>query len=83
MQFKKLKNKKIEKKKAINDYAKLINKKGVPKVRPRKWIIKKNMKKIEDKQFTTNLINHNKKQIEFFEGRKKKDNIKTILRWKQ
>ena len=38
------------------------------------------MKKIEDKQFTTNLINHNKKQIEFIEGRKKKDNIKTILR---
>ena len=36
MQFKKLKKKKIEKKKAINDYAKLINKKGVPKVRPRK-----------------------------------------------
>ena len=35
MQFKKLKKKKIEKK-AINDYAKLINKKGVPKVRPRK-----------------------------------------------
>ena len=30
------------------------------------------MKKIEDKQFTTNLINQNKKQIEFFEGRKKK-----------
>ena len=30
------------------------------------------MKKIEDKQFTTDLINHNKKQIEFFEGRKKR-----------
>ena len=26
------------------------------------------MTKIEDKQFATDLINHNKKQIEFFEG---------------
>ena len=30
------------------------------------------MKKIEDKQFITDLIENNKKQIEFFEGRKKK-----------
>ena len=30
------------------------------------------MKKIEAKQFTTDLINQNKKQIEFFEGRKKR-----------
>ena len=28
----------------------------------------KKMTKIEDKQFATDLINHNKKQIEFFEG---------------
>ena len=34
------------------------------------------MKKIEDKQFTTDLINHNKKQIEFFEGRKKQKHKK-------
>ena len=31
---------------------------------------------MKDKQFMTELINHNKKQIEFFEGRKKKENIK-------
>ena len=32
---------------------------------------------MEDKQFMTDLINHNKKQIEFFDGRKKKkENIK-------
>ena len=30
------------------------------------------MKKIEDKQFTTDLMNYNKKQNEFFEGKKKK-----------
>ena len=30
------------------------------------------MKKTEAKQFTTDLINQNKKQIEFFEGRKKR-----------
>ena len=34
------------------------------------------MKKIEDKQFTTNLTNHNKKQIEFFQGRKKRKHKK-------
>ena len=34
------------------------------------------MKKIEDKQFTTDLINHNKKQIEFFEGRNKRKHKK-------
>ena len=34
------------------------------------------MKKIEDKQFTTDLTNHNKKQIEFFEGRKKQKHKK-------
>ena len=32
----------------------------------------KKVKKKEDKQFTTDLINHNQKQIEFFEGRKKR-----------
>ena len=31
---------------------------------------------MKDKQFMTELINRNKKQIEFFEGRKKKENIK-------
>ena len=30
------------------------------------------MKKTKDKQFTTDLINHTKNQIEFFEGRKKR-----------
>ena len=30
------------------------------------------MKKIEDRQFTTNFINHNKKQTESFEGREKR-----------
>ena len=30
------------------------------------------MQKIGDKQFTIDLINHNKKETEFFEGRKKK-----------
>ena len=34
------------------------------------------MKKIEEKQFTTNLTNHNKKQIEFFQGRKKRKHKK-------
>ena len=32
-------------------------------------LLKKEMKKIEEKQFTIDLINHNQKQIEFFEGR--------------
>ena len=34
------------------------------------------MKKIEVKQFPTDLMNYNKKQNEFFEGKKKKENIK-------
>ena len=34
------------------------------------------MKKIEDNQFTTDLMNYNKKQNEFFEGKKKKESIK-------
>ena len=43
------------------------------------------MKKIEAKQFTTDLINQNKKQIEFFEGRKKRKHknntmVKTVAK---
>ena len=39
------------------------------------------MKKLENKQFTTDLINHNKKRIAYFEGgRKRKHKNNTTLK---
>ena len=72
MQFKKLK-KKNRKNKTINDYAKLIQsiRKEYQRLALENELLKK-YEKIEDKQFITDLIENNKKQIEFFEGRKKK-----------
>ena len=55
---------KNKKKKTINDNAKLIQliKKRVPEISTRKWAVKKKLKKLEDKQLTTDFINHNRKQ---------------------
>ena len=39
----------------------------------------KKVKKLEDKQLTTGLINHYRKQQEFFEGGKKKGTMKNKL----
>ena len=74
----KIEEEKNKKNKTINDYAKLIQsiKKEYQWLALENELLKKKMKKIEDKQFTTNLINHNKKQIEFFEGRKKRKHKK-------
>ena len=70
--------------KTINDYVKLIQ--SIKKVYQRlvlenELFKKKKMKKLENKQFTTDLINHNKKRIAYFEGgRKRKHKNNTTLK---
>ena len=58
---------KSKKNKTINDYAKLIKsiKKEYQKFALENDLKKKN-KKLEDKQLTSNLTNHHRKQQEFF-----------------
>ena len=67
----KIEEEKNKRNKTINDCAKLIQliKKEYQRLALENELLKNNMKKIEDKQCTTDLINHNKKQTEFFEGR--------------
>ena len=62
-----IKNKKNPK--TITDYAKLIQliKKEYQKLALENEILKKKLKKVEDKQLTNDLINHHKKQQEHFE----------------
>ena len=64
--------------KTVNDYAKLIQsiKKEYSKLALENEIWKKVKKKIEDKELTTGLINHHRKQQEIFEGRKRKRHYK-------
>ena len=76
-EIQKIEEEKNRKNKTINDYAKLIQSiKREWVIESYKIIIEKKMKKIEDRQFTTNFINHNKKQIESFEGREKRKHKK-------
>ena len=61
------------KQKTINDYREFIQSiKRISKVRHRKWCIKEKCKKLWEKHLTTDLINHHRKQQEFFEGKRKR-----------
>ena len=70
--FKKWKKKKT-KNKTVNNYAKLIQsiKKEYQKLALENDLLKTKLKKLEDKQLTTDLINHHGKQQEFLEEKEK------------
>ena len=76
----KIEGEKNKKDKIINDYAKLIQsiKKEYQRLVLENEVLKKKVKNLEDKQFTTDLINHNRKQQEFFEGKRKRHYKKQV-----
>ena len=73
----KLEEEKNKQNKTINDYEKLIQsiKEEYQKLALQNDLLKKKLKRLEDKQLTTDLINHHRKQKKFFEVEKENDTM--------
>ena len=70
----KIEEEKNKNKRTINDYTKLIQpiEKEYQRLALENDLLKKKMKKVEEKQFTTGLISHNKNKLIFWKKKKKK-----------
>ena len=71
--IKKIEEEKNKKSKTISDYAELIQSinKEYQKLALENDLLKKKLEKLEDKQLTTDFINHHRKQQEVFGGKRK------------